>query len=120
MNLREIHGLGVTGFMAADAELRDIRQLRLDACGILGMLGERSVAGLAGDVRVAPGLFHIVDVVVAAFAGFMAGIGNGVSHDFVERGAPIEAVLTKTLRYQKTPDDEKKNGADGKRGCEPD
>jgi len=120
MNLRKIHGLGVIGFVAADAECSDSGQLRLHRGGILGMFLQRPVARFAGDAGVTPGLFHIEDVIVATFAGFMASVRNGLRHDLLQCVSPIVAVFSKAFRHKKAPDNKKEDKGDGEGGCEPD
>jgi len=74
----------------------------------------RSVAGFASHTDMAAGLFHIENVAMAGFAGFVAGIGNRLGHNFLKGIAAIVAILPETPGNQKAPDDREKEKTDGK------
>jgi len=107
MNLRKIHGLRMIGFVAAHAKFRRVQLLWHSACWVLRVIGLWSVAGLASHPRVTAPLLHIQDVGMAGLTDFMARIGNRPGRDFVQRIAPVVAVLAKTLGHKETPQDEK-------------
>ena len=75
-HLRETLRLSGVFFMAPAAEIGDIGEFRDVADGIVGMLGQRPVTGLAGYVRMFARRPHLGFVLMAKNAGGLAGVGN--------------------------------------------
>ena len=101
-------GLGGVLFMAAPAEIGDIRAFRDVGGGIVGVLGEGPVAGLAGDVRMLAGFAGVSLVVVAHDAGILAGIGDGPLPYGGERARAVVAVLAEVLGDHRAADRQEK------------
>ncbi len=97
-DLRECFGLGAVGFVAAGADDRGVELRGLDGCGIVGVLGLRSVAGFARDDHVAALLFLVNDLGVAGLADLMAGVGDGASGDLGDGVAAVVSILTEAVR----------------------
>jgi len=74
--LRKTLGLGEIGLVAARAEDRGIQLVRYYRSRIFGVLGLRSMAGLAGYAFVHPCVLHIHNAAMANLAGLMTGVGD--------------------------------------------
>lgn len=116
VDLREALRLGDVFGVAADAEMGDVGFLRLHARGVVGVLGERAVAGLTVDVDVRAFRFGIGDVGMAGFAGVMAGINDGTCGDFGDGVAAKMAIAAKAFGNEGTTEDKEKNHADSEDG----
>jgi hypothetical protein len=95
-------------------EPRDIQLHWLDRGGIIGVLCERYVTGLAVDVRVDAFGLDLCDIGMAILAGVMAGKGNGVRGKLSNGRASIGTVLPKALRNGGGPENDKRNEAQEK------
>jgi hypothetical protein len=95
-DLRKSRGLGRILFMAAAAEIGDVRQFG-HVGRILGVFGERSVAGFASDVGVLAGGADLGLVVVAHHAGVLPGISDRTGTDQLQRAGAGVAVLAEAL-----------------------
>jgi hypothetical protein len=93
-DLRELRGLGRVLFMAADAQGGHIGQLGSDGAGVVGVLGEGSVAGLAGDVGVLAFGAGLYLVIVAYGALLLSGVSDRTTFDEVEGAGAVVAVLS--------------------------
>lgn len=92
-HLWEVLRFGGVFFVATAAKFGNIRQLGLEHSRIAGMLGLRSVTGLAGDMRMPTGGPDLRLVVMASNAGVLAGKRHGALPDHFERARAIVAVL---------------------------
>ena len=99
--------------VAADAQHSRIELGRSHRGWIVRVLGLRPVAGFAIHMRVLAIFLLIEHVCMAAFAGVMAGIINGPRGNFRERVPAVVPVFAETLRYQKSPDNQKEEHAGG-------
>ena len=97
-NLRKPFRLGAIGFMAARADDCGVRQGGCDRARVVGMLGERSVASLAGQRRVFTVLLKLGYVGVTRLTSFVAGDGNRSRRYLSNSGATVVAVLSKATR----------------------
>lgn len=75
--------------------------------GIVRVLGQRSVAGLAIHLRMPASVFLVKDVDMAGLAGLMASELNRPGRDFGHCISAVVPVLSKTFRDQKAPHGEK-------------
>ena len=92
-HLREGLRLGGVLFVAAAAEVGDIGELGDVGGGVVGMPGEGTVAGFAGDVGVLTGGASFGLVIVAHDALVLAGVRNGALAGFEQGGGAVVAVL---------------------------
>jgi len=106
-HLREALGFGGILFMTAPAEVGHLGQFGDDGAGVVGVFGQRPVAGFAGDVRMFAGGAGRSLLVMAHHAGFLSGVVHGVRADQVQRGWPVMPVLSEVFRNHSGPDDEK-------------
>ena len=118
-DLREIPGLSGVRFVAADAQHSGVEFGRSHRGGIVSVLGERSVAGFAIHVRMLAVFLFVEHIRVTAFAGVVAGVIDGPRRNFGECIPPEVPVFAEALRYQKTPDNQKKEYAGGEHACQP-
>jgi hypothetical protein len=107
-------------FMASRAEHSRIRQLRHYRSRILGVLGERTVAGFAVHARVFPSLLHLQHVAMAIFTGVVTGIRDRLRRKFSQRISPIVAVLSKALGNEVRSQQQKYGEPNYKRSRQPD
>jgi hypothetical protein len=111
--------LGDVGFMTANAQHSDIDFRRLKRSGVIRVLGQRTVTGLARDMRVCPFALHFEDIGVACLTSLVAGehyrsggdVGNGCS--------PVMTVLSKGLGNKDPAQDQEQDDADGEDRCHP-
>ena len=96
-HLREGGRLSCVLFVAPAAEVGDIGELGDVGGGVIGMLGEGTVAGFAGDVGVLTGGASFGLVIVAQNALVLAGVGDGALTDFRQRSGAVMPVLPKGL-----------------------
>ena len=97
-NLGESLGLGAVGFVAAGTDDSGV-QLRWGyRRWVVRMLGQRSVAGLAGDHHMFALLLLFDDVGMASLANIVAGEGNRTSRRFRNRCSAVVTILAKTFR----------------------
>jgi hypothetical protein len=94
--LRKGFGFGRILFMAAAAEVGDVRKFGLVRGRIVGRGVQvlRTVACLAGDVGVFAGGPRFPLIVVAHQAGILTCEGNRLLPDHLERRRPVMAVLS--------------------------
>jgi hypothetical protein len=118
VDLRESLGLGRAGRVTANAEDGGI-EFGWGNGGIVGVLGERSMAGFAVDVCVLAGLLGIQDVGMAGLAGLMSGEVDWAGGDLGDGGAAIVAILAETLGHDEMPDYEKHEEEEYEQKCEP-
>ena len=85
VNLGKVFGFGGTGRMAAHAEDRSV-QFGWQNRGVVGVLGQGTVAGFAVYVCVLTALLHLQNVGVAGLTGVVAGEVNRAGGDL--RAAP--------------------------------
>lgn len=118
-DLRETLGLGRVRLMAAHAEHGRIEFGGRHRAGIVGVFGQRTVAGFAIYVRVLAISLLLEHVGMAGFAGFVAGEIDRPGCDFRERVAAIVSVFAETLRHQKASEDQKQEYAGSEHSCQP-
>ena len=80
-----------------DAELGDVGELRSNAGGVFGVLGEGAVAGLAVHMRVHTFRFGVGLLRVTPFTSLMTGVGDGTRGDFAEGVTPEVAVAAEAF-----------------------
>jgi len=119
-NLGEGFGLGAVGLVAAGADDCGVELRRRHGCGIVGMLGLGSVAGLARDHYMLALLFLIDHVGVAGLTRLMAGEGDGSSGRLGDGSATIVSVLAKAAWNDCGAQDDKGNHCDRDDRGEPD
>ena len=110
-DLRETFRLGRVRFVALYTEHRRVELGRLHRGRIVGMLGERAVAGLTIDVRVLAVLFLVEDVGMAGLTSLMAREVDGAGSDLGHRGPAVVPVLSKTFWNQESADDQEQEDA---------
>jgi len=84
--------------MTAGADDGRIQLGRGNGCGVVGMLGQGAMAGLAGNSHMPALLFLIDDVGVAGFADFVAGKSGGPGRGFRDGSAAVMTVFAKAAR----------------------
>jgi len=102
--------------MAANAKVRDVGFLWSHAGRIVGMLGQRAVAGLAVDVGMDTFRFRISNIRVTALAGLVTGEGDGTRGNLREGVTPIVAVAPETFGNESTAKGEEQDEADEENG----
>ena len=95
--LRKVLWLGGVGLVTADAQHRGVDFRGLKRGGVVGMLGQWSVTGLARDMRVHALALHVEHIGVAAFTSLMAGEHHRFRGDVGNSRGPVVAVLSKGL-----------------------
>ena len=95
INLREPLGLGGTRRMASRAQHCGIRFYRRYRGWIVGVLGQRSVAGFAVHMRMLTFAFHIEDIGVAGFACLVTGEFHRASRNLPDCSAAVVPILPK-------------------------
>jgi len=98
--LRKALGLGNIFGVTANAKMGDVRLLRGQGGGVVGVPGERPVAGFTVDVGVNAFRFGVGDIGMAAFAGLVAGVSNGARGDFADGVTTVGAIAPETLRNE--------------------
>ena len=98
--LRKALGLGNIFGVTTNAKMGDVRLLRGQAGGVVGMLGERPMARFAVDVGMDAFRFGIGDIGMAALAGLVAGVSNGARRDFGDGVATVVAIAPETFRNE--------------------
>ena len=111
IHLREVLWLGDIFGMAANAQMYDIGLFWFETGGIVSVLGERPVAGLAVDLSVDTVSFGVGYIGVTALADLVTGIGDRARSDLRQGVAPVVTVLAKTLREESAAQDDKENQA---------
>lgn len=111
INLWEALRLGDIFGMAANAKVCDVGLFRPEIRGIVGVFGERPVAGLTVDLNVSTVSFAVGHVGVTALAGLVTGVGDRARGDFRQGVAPIVTVLAKTFGEESAAQDDKENQA---------
>lgn len=111
IDLRKIFGSCSAGGVAADAKCGGVGLAGIDRRGIVGVLCQRSVAGLAVHPRVFPGAFCLRNVGVAAFAGLVPREADGVCRNLRNGGSAIVPILPEAARDDKTADRQKRQGS---------
>jgi hypothetical protein len=119
-HLREGLRLGGVLFVAAAAEVGDIGELGDVGGGVIGMPGEGTVAGFAGDVGVLTGGASFGLVIVAHDALVLAGVRNGALAGFEQGGGAVVAVLAEGLGddYGTYDEEDTKRGEKDNRGAD--
>lgn len=97
-DLRKRLRLGAIGFVTASAQHGCIKLGRSHRCRILGVTGERSVAGLARNYHVFTQLFLIYHVGVASLADLVPGKRNRASGNLGNGISSIVPILTEAAR----------------------
>src|SRR5208283_642080 len=97
-NLRKVLWLGDVRLVATDAQLGGIQLRGLHRRRIVGMLGERPVARLAGNSLVYAFALYVEDIGMAALADLVASVGNRQCRNLGDCLAAIMSVLSKTAR----------------------
>ena len=106
-HLREISGFGRVPLVASPAKIPDIGEFRGDGTRVVGMFGQRTMAGFAGDVRMFAGGAELSLVVVAHHAGILACVGQRAGADQIEGGRPVMSEFAEVLRYDGSPNHQK-------------
>lgn len=112
LHLRKSPGPCSTLRVATDAEYSRIRQGwqwngLITIRHRLGMFCQRTVTGLAIDLRMLAILLLIKNIGVTRLAGLMTSKMNGMGGDFADGCSPVMAVLPKCLGNSKMPDYQK-------------
>ena len=97
IHLRKPFRFGSVFFMAAAAEVGNVRQLGNISAFRLDMLGLGTVAGLAGHSRVFSRIMNFGFGIVAECTLASARIGDRRSGDHVQGSRPVMSVLTKVF-----------------------
>jgi len=97
-DLGESFRLGAVGLMAAGTDDGRVQLGRCNRCGIVGVLGEGSMASLAGDDHMLAQFLLIDDIGMTGLAGIVPGMGDRPSGNFGDRGSAVVPVLSKTGR----------------------
>jgi hypothetical protein len=115
--LREPLRLGRTSFMTLGAKHGRIRLGRYDG-EVLGVLGLRAMASLAGDSGMfAFGLLR-EDIDVTGFAGLVPGVDNGQRRNLRNGVAAVMPIFPKAVRDEEDSKAEKRQSARYKQGCD--
>ena len=88
--------LGAVGFMTSGADDGGFELRRLNA-GIIRMVRQCAVAGLAGDYHVLSSLLLVGDVGVASLASLVASVDDGFGGNFGDGGPAEVPILAETL-----------------------
>ncbi len=96
-HLGEALGLGRVLFVAAAAEIGDVRKLRYVRGRVVGMLRLRTVTGLTSHLGVFAESPSLGLVVMAGHTGLLAGKRYGPKTDRVECGCAVMAELAEGL-----------------------
>jgi len=107
IHLVEAQGLGGILFVAAPAKVGHIGQLRYISGGIVSVLGQWSVTGLAGNLRMHSATVHLGLLIVALEALLMPGIGDGASADHFQRACPVVSVFPEVFGNYDNSDEQK-------------
>jgi hypothetical protein len=92
-------GLGLILLMAAHAKRGDGGKCGFEGRGVIGMFGERAMAGFARDVGVLALCANLGLGIVTYDASVLACIGDRVLADGCQRAGAIVAVLTEALGH---------------------
>ena len=111
-HLRKGFRLGDVLFMAARAEHRGIGQLRYHRTRVLGVLGQRAMAGFAVDAHMLARFLYGQHVAVTVFTGLVTGKDDWFGSKLGQRGAAIVAILSKALGNKVCPDQQKHHDHD--------
>jgi len=106
IHLGEALGLGGIFFVAAPAKVGHIGQLGHIGGGIVSVLGQGSVAGFAGDIRMLAATMRLALLIVALEALLMPSVGDGASADRFERTRPVVSVFPEVFRHYDSPDEQ--------------
>jgi len=107
IHLVEALGLGGILFVAAPAKVGHIGQLGNVGGGVVSVLGQGSVTGLAGDLRMHSATVRLGLLIVALEALLMPGVGDGAGADQCERAGAVVSVFPKVFGNDDGPDEEK-------------
>ena len=102
IDLRKSLGLGGTRRVASRAQHRGIRLYRRYRGWIVGVLGQRAVAGFAVHMRMLALALHIEDVGVAGFACLVAGELHRTGRNLADCSAAVVAILSEALWNHET------------------
>jgi len=105
-DLRESPWLSAVGFMAAGADDGRVQLWRSHRRRIVGMLGQASMASLAGNHHMLALLLLLDDVGMASFAGIVSGKSNGMGCRLCDSSAAVVAVLPKATRHHRNSQNE--------------
>ena len=117
-HLRKALRLRCVRLMAADTQYSRIELFGGHGSRIVRVLGQRSVAGLAVNVRVLAIFFLFQDVGMAPFAGLVSRKIHWPRGDFRQCGAAIVPILSETFWNQKSPEDQKQEDARNEDSCQ--
>jgi len=98
-HLREALGFGGIFFVAAPAKVCHVGQLGHVGGGVGSVLGQRSMTGLAGDIRMLAPSMRLGFLVVAKDALAVPSVGDGASADHLECARPVMSVFPKVLGH---------------------
>ena len=87
---------------------------------VVGVFGERPVAGLAGDVGVLAAGADLAFVFVAHDAGGLPGVGDGMLADGCQRAGAVVAVLAESLGYHRAANHHEDSQSGQQDDCRPD
>lgn len=116
VDLGEALRLGNIFGVTADAEMSDIGFLRSQSGRIVGMFGQRAVAGFAVYARMDAFCFGFGYVGVARFAGLMTRVGDWARTNFGERVATIVAIDPEAFWEKDATESEEEDEAESKHG----
>lgn len=117
VNLRKILRLRCIGLVAAGAQDRGIELVRLNQCGIVGMLRLRPVTGFAVHPRMLAALLLIENIPMASFTILVPRKPRGTRGHFRHRLGSVMSELAKALgnkessdykEYQKTSNEDRR------------
>lgn len=98
-DLREVFGPGAVHFVAAYAQKGSIQFWRRDGAGIVGMLRQRAMAGLAVHRYMLAFALHRGDIRVASLASPVSSENNRLRGYFRDGISAIVAIFAETAGY---------------------
>ena len=118
IDLRKTLRLRDVLLVASSAEYACVRQLRNDTRGIVHVILQRPMAGLAIQIRVLARslLFHHVEVTI--LTSFVSCVVCRTRHDLLQRVSAIVAILPKAFRNKIAAKHYEEDEARGENSCE--
>jgi len=112
-HLRKVSWLGDVGLVTADTERGGVELGGLERTGVVGVAGQRPVAGFTVDPGVLAVLFCVENIGATGFTGLVTGKGGRSVGNFSEGIAAVVPVLSEAVRDHEAASDEKQDQADG-------
>jgi hypothetical protein len=105
--------------MTANTKYRGIELCWLDGSRIVGMLGQRTMAGLTVDACMDAGLLHLSNVGMARFASLLARKVDRTGGNLNNGGSAVVAIFSEALWYNEVTDHQKYHEANDKQKSKP-